>query len=176
MVMSSSSSGASEASAPFWREWWPLVVLGVTAAATVAAVYVEDRLEPKRTASPSAPPKPTSAGVAAFEKVLERGVVDGELGFDRAVTDTLYFHKAFNDARVLGITPTQLASSGRYFGRTEMPVRLAVLPDGSLRLLDGRRRYIAAKTAGAQGILAYVDLYDPTGAVVASRRTVVTLV
>lgn len=117
-------------------------------------------------------------GAADFHDVIVNGLHDGKLKYRRGgmrSVASLYFHKAFNDARVLGISPTELAVSGRYFGEEVLPIRIEVHPDGSRHLVDGRHRYMAAKDSGASSILAEVVLRDLTGGVVAERLVPVQL-
>jgi len=166
---------------PFDYTWFFVAGVGVVALGVGAMVVMASRLATspaldllKSTAR--APKSFDSPGVALFYRVLTEGVRDGELQHLRSgMTNMLYFHKTFNDARLLGISPTELAVSGRYFGEEVLPIRIEIQADGSMRLPDGRRRYAAAKEAGAGAILADVVLYDNEGDVLMERRSPVSL-
>lgn len=174
--MSNSPNTSATTLPDIWSEWWATAVLGVTAVA-LGAAFLYDARRPLK-AEFNNVKSGDEAGMTTFKKFITEGVLDSELRFERGgmrERDMLYFHKTFNDARTLGINSTFLASSGRYFGRDAVPVRIEVMPDGSARLIDGRKCYTAAKMACAGAILADVKLYDMDGAVVAENRLAVKL-
>ena len=116
-------------------------------------------------------------GPAAFRRILERGLVDGDLVYKRTTKSRVPFDQAFHRmTQQYGLSATQLASTGRYFGKDVEPIQIHVHDDGSVHLFDGRLRYGAAKDAGAQKILAEVALLDGDGEEVATRTAVVRLV
>jgi hypothetical protein len=117
------------------------------------------------------------ASRALFE-VLTRGVLDGDLRRNARPggPELLALKKSFSDAKLLGISPTDLASSGRYFGAEVEPLRIDVHADGTLHLHDADvNRYEAAKFSGAFAALADVVQRDFAGEPVAERRAVVRL-
>lgn len=162
-------------------DWLFLAGIGVVSVGVGAAVVAWKLKEAGVNAlAPASKPRPRifeSPGQQAFRDLVFNGIRDGDLQFRRggSASTSLYCHKAFNDARVLGISPTELAVSGRYFGEIVMPIRIAVHADGTIHLVDGRQRYAAAKDAGATSILAEVVLYDLAGDVVAERLVPVQL-
>lgn len=157
--------------------WVYLGVVSLASVVAAGALVLRERGRSKaRLALLSS--RPNAVGHEAFERVLKQGITDGEL--EQSTTplgSMLYFHKAFSDARQYGFSPTQIASKGKYFETREpLPIRVLVQPDGRLRLDDGRRRYMAAKAAGARSILADVVLLGPEGAVVEQKRAAVKLI
>jgi hypothetical protein len=170
---------ATHSSASFDASWLVVAGIGVVAVGLGAVIVMRTRTHslnlldaPKGS---KASPK-TTPGRAAFFRVLTQGIRDGELQYLRTgMRSMLYFHKAFNDAKLLGISPTELAVSGRYFGEEILPIRIEVYDDGKVHLADGRHRYMAAQQACAHAILADVVLYDREGDVVMERRAAVTL-
>lgn len=139
---------------------------------------------------PSTPEDDRAAAIAAlssldgrvghetYQRVLRDGIFDRELDFlrdPRSFRDLAPFHAAFRAARARGVSPTELASSGRYWSDTAYPIRINVWPDGTVSLADGRHRYTAARLAGARAILARVVEYGPRCGHRAERTAVLAL-
>lgn len=158
-----------------FREWWP--VAAVTSVAMVIGVALVRESQKQAPVLAKLKTRQSDPGLAALDHVLHEGVRDDELDYMRSgMRPLLYFRKAFSDAKILGISPTELATSGRYFGQEALPIRINIMPDGKIHLSDGRHRYTAAKEAGAKAILARVMLYDADGDIRLERTTKVRLV
>ena len=157
-----------------WGNWWPMFVAGAVGIVIVVVVseFKRDKQKHRQEATLS-----VGLGIQAFDKVMSEGVKDSELGYDQKNIHSgmAPFHKTFSDAKVLGISPTELAVSGRYFGAEVLPIKIRISYDGVIRLLDGRHRLLAAKMAGASHILADVSLTDRDGEIVLERQNAVRL-
>jgi hypothetical protein len=164
---------ASSSDAMWWGAGIAILLLAV------GGLYVVKRRSARINAlgTSSVPKSLETPGDVSFREVLFDGVMDGELTYPRSgMRSMLYFDKAFGDARLLGISPTELAVSGRYFGEEPLPIRIEIHADGSKHLKDGRHRYTAAKQAGASSILADVVLFDMVGDTIAERLKPIRLV
>lgn len=119
----------------------------------------------------------TDLGARAFYNLIMNGARDDQVERVQPGGPELWaLHKSFSDAKIIGISPTALAVSGRYFGAEVEPVHFDVLVDGRIRLRDeDRNKYEAAKDAGALSILADVVQRDVTGEAVSERRAAVRL-
>lgn len=176
-IPSPAVSSPAPAPATDWG-WWGVAAVAAAAAAVGGAMVWRTRAHQRLNGlgTSGAPEQLLSPGDAAFQRVVQEGVSDGELLYSRRDLRGLgHFNKTFSDARLLSISPTELALSGRYFGEDVLPVRIEVYPTGDMRLSDGRLCYTAAKMAGARAILADVVQLDGQGDEVRAWRAAVTL-
>lgn len=158
-------------------DWiWLAGVVGLPTLVGGALVLMSRKAMTMSAAIPSKP-ELRDAGARAFYDVLTVGVNDGDLQYKRnRMKSVAGYLKAFHDAKLLGLSPTELAVSGRYFGVEPEVIKLTVHADGTVHLDDeGRHPYTAAKMAGALAILADVTQLDSAGDPVAERRAPVAL-
>lgn len=100
-------------------------------------------------------------------------VSDDQLDYLRSgMRDLSLFEEAFEGAEDNGISATELANSGKYFGKVQ-PIILHVDHKGKIYLHDGRHRYTAAQKYGAKSILATVVYYSPRGGVISKKTYIV---
>ena len=134
--------------------FWPAFVVGAVVLVAVGVFVENGKLRPK-----TAPVQPVSV-VEAYNQLMSDGLRDAVLEYDRTGQHSgmLPFHKTFGDARNLGISATELASTGRYFGARPLPLKVQVTPEGRIKLVDGRKRLLAAQMAGATSILVDVSV------------------
>lgn len=128
-------------------------------------------------AAKAAPAKytPSPAG-KAFAGVIVHGISDKNILLKSGMRDMAPFHAAFDAAKAKGISPTQLASSGDYFGDGKVrPVEVRVDPKGQAFITDGRHRFSAARDAGAEKILVHVTQEGARGGTVNQRTAVVPI-
>jgi hypothetical protein len=169
------ASTASDDWAAKLKDWWPVAALSAFAVALGAAFVFESRKQEKQFIG-SLTGRPANAGQAAFERVVLQGVRDHELQVARRdMRGVPPYRKAFATAKLLEISPTELAVSGRFFGDEVSPIQIEIAEDGKMWLKSGWPAYSAAKDAGARAILADVVLHDRDGDVSMERRAAVNL-
>ena len=123
-------------------------------------------------------PRMVGPGDAAFYQVITVGVRDDQVTCQAHAggPELIALNAAYSNAGLLGISPTTLATSGRYFGADAVVLQFNVLPDGVVELRDVDCNYYeAAKQAGALAVLADVVQLDADGKTVSRRRTHVRL-
>jgi len=165
----------------FWGltrdDWlWLLGYVGVPAA--VGGVLLWRSRRAAKIDQVAARPQLRDLGAQAFYDALTVGVRDGDLRCDRRprALELAALKEAFFKAKLLGLSPTTLASSGRYRGQEVEPLRIDARADGTLHLHpDDCERYHAAKECGALAALADVVQRDVGGDAVAQQRAPVRL-